>query len=221
MYSNSISQQLDEQILFLQQLRSDSDLIPKLEIAVKWLVHTLQQQLPVLVCGNGGSAADALHISGELVGRFLRERSALNVVCLNANVSVLTAWANDYDSIFARQVEAHGKAGGVCWGISTIGNSPNVLRALEKAHELQMKTIALTGQGGGKLKDIADLIIEVPSEKTPQIQELHLPIYHFLCEQVERRIESSWVIQKFYKLLVIIFCPQHKIVGGVVHEFRF
>ena len=193
MYSNSISQQLDEQILLLQQLRSDSDLIPKLEIAVKWLVHTLQQQLPVLVCGNGGSAADALHISGELVGRFLRERNALNVVCLNANVSVLTAWANDYDydSIFARQVEAHGKAGGVCWGISTSGNSPNVLRALEKAHELQMKTIALTGQGGGKFKDIADLIIEVPSEKTPQIQELHLPIYHFLCEQVERRIESS------------------------------
>ena len=95
MYSNSISQQLDEQIVLLQQLRSDSDLIPKLEIAVKWLVHTLQQQLPVLVCGNGGSAADALHISGELVGRFLRERKALNVVCLNANVSVPTAWAND------------------------------------------------------------------------------------------------------------------------------
>ncbi len=190
MCPNSICQQLDEQIYLLQQLRSDSDLIEKLEIAIKWLVHSLQQQLPVLVCGNGGSAADALHISGELVGRFLRERKALNVVSLNANVSVLTAWANDYDynSVFARQVEAHGQPGGVCWGISTSGNSPNVVQALEKAHQMNMKTIALTGVGGGKLNDSSDLLIDVPSDSTPRIQELHLPIYHFICEQVERRI---------------------------------
>ena len=134
----------------LQQLQTES-----FEQSIEIITKCLQQQLPLLICGNGGSAADALHISGELVGRFLKERKALNVVCLNANVSVLTAWANDYDydSAFARQVEAHGRAGGVCWGISTSGNSPNVLQALQKAREMEMKTLALTGEVGENLQE--------------------------------------------------------------------
>ena len=144
--------------------------------------------------GNGGSAADASHISGELVGRFLKERKALNVICLVANVSVLTAWTNDYDydSAFARQVEAHGQAGGVCWGISTSGNSPNVAQALQTARqEMKMKTIALTGEGGGNLWKWQICWIAVPSKSTPRIQELHLPIYHYICEQLELQLSSE------------------------------
>lgn len=182
--------QIDEQIRLLHELKANSSIINKLELAVDWLFQALRNQHPVLVCGNGGSAADALHITGELVATFLKHRKALNVICLNANVSVLTAWANDadYDSVFARQVQAHGQPGGICWGISTSGNSGNVVHALEAAQKLQMKTIALTGQGGGKLNVVADLLIDVPSRSTPRIQELHLPIYHYLCEQVEARI---------------------------------
>jgi len=188
----SFQAQLSQQIELLQQLQRDS-FVQTLNQAIELMSDCLQQQRPLLICGNGGSAADALHISGELVGRFLRERKALNVICLNANVSVLTAWANDYDydSAFARQVEAHGQPGGVCWGISTSGNSPNVLQALQKAKDLEMQTIALTGKGGGKLATVADILIEVPSRSTPRIQELHLPIYHYLCEQVELNLSES------------------------------
>lgn len=185
-----IGPQLAEQMQLLQQLQANSNLINKLELAVDWLYQALRNHRPVLVCGNGGSAADALHIAGELVATFVQQRQALNVICLNANVSVLTAWANDvdYDSVFARQVQAHGQPGGICWGISTSGNSRNVVQALQVAQKLEMKTIALTGQGGGKLAAVADLLIDVPSRSTPRIQELHLPIYHYLCEQVEARI---------------------------------
>lgn len=111
----------------------------------------------------------------------------MNVVCLNSNVTVMTAWANDYnyDSIFARQVEAHGITGGICWGISTSGNSESVIQAFRKAQEMNMKTIGLTGYGGGKLAAVSDLLLDVPSTSTPRIQELHMPIYHFICEQVE------------------------------------
>ena len=188
----SFRTQLSQQMELLRQLQSES-FAKTLEQAIEMMTASLQQRMPLLICGNGGSAADALHISGELVGRFLWERRALNVICLNANVSVLTAWANDYDydSLFARQVEAHGQAGGVCWSISTSGNSPNVVQALQKAQEMQMKTLALTGQGGGKLAEVADLLIEVPSKSTPRIQELHLPIYHYLCEQIELRLSRD------------------------------
>ena len=188
----SFHAQLSQQIELLQQLQRDS-FVQTLNQAIELMSDCLQQQRPLLICGNGGSAADALHISGELVGRFLKERKALNVICLNANVSVLTAWANDYDydSVFARQVEAHGQPGGVCWGISTSGNSPNVRQALQKAKDLEMQTIALTGEGGGKLATAADILIEVPSRSTPRIQELHLPIYHYLCEQMELNLIES------------------------------
>jgi len=192
MNKSGIQSQLAEQVRLLHHLQTDQDLSHKLERAVGWLCQAVENHRPVLVCGNGGSAADALHIAGELVSTFLQQRRALNVICLNANVSVLTAWANDvdYDSVFARQVQAHGQPGGICWGISTSGNSGNVVQALEAAQNLEMKTIALTGQGGGKLAAVADLLIDVPSRSTPRIQELHLPIYHYLCEQVEARIAA-------------------------------
>ena len=135
----------------------------------------------------GGSAADALHITGELVGKFLIDRKAININCLNANVSVLTAWANDFsfDTVFERQIEAYGSKGGVCWGLSTSGNSINVINGFIKAKKLGMSTLAFTGKDGGELKKFSDLIICIPSSSTPRIQEVHLIVYHYICEQLE------------------------------------
>lgn len=159
----------------------------RIESSVNLIVEELRHDRPLLVCGNGGSAADAQHITGELVGRFLKERRALNAICLAANTSVLTAWANDYDyrDIFARQVEAHGKNGGVLLAISTSGNSPNVVRAAEAARDLQIPVVSLTGRGGGALAQTSDVLLDVPSDETPFIQQAHICIYHFLCERIE------------------------------------
>lgn len=159
----------------------------QVEPAARLIAQALKAGKPLLVCGNGGSAADAQHIAGELVGRFLKERQALRCICLAADMAVITALANDYgyDAVFARQVEAYGEAGGVLLGISTSGNSANVVAAFEKARSLSMTTIALTGQGGGKLAALADLLIDVPSTHTPDIQQVHLCLYHFLCERIE------------------------------------
>lgn len=161
--------------------------------AVKWTAAALAVNLPVLVCGNGGSAADAQHIAGELVGRFLKERRALNVIALSANAAVLTALANDYDyaSVFARQVQAHGRPGGVLLALSTSGNSANVVQAAEAARAAQMKVVAFTGEGGGKLAPLAHALLAVPSTHTPRIQEAHLALYHYLCEMVEAKVMAA------------------------------
>jgi D-sedoheptulose 7-phosphate isomerase len=159
----------------------------KLAAAISVCLDAIRSNRPILVCGNGGSAADAQHIAGELVGRFLKERRALNVRALSTDTSVLTAWANDYtfDSVFARQVEAYGAEGGVVFAISTSGNSRNVLLAAEKARDMGMKVVALTGEGGGKLASFADALLAVPSHATPRIQEMHIMLYHYICEQIE------------------------------------
>jgi D-sedoheptulose 7-phosphate isomerase len=187
-----MKKQFEEQIRLIESVIADSSLIDRIEMVISCLTTSLENRLPVLVCGNGGSAADALHITGELVGRFYRERKAMNVICLNSNVTVMTAWANDYEyeSNFARQVEAHGVEDGICWGISTSGNSESVVEALRQARKMNMKTIGLTGTGGGKLASVADLLLDVPSSSTPRIQELHMQIYHFICEQVEMRVKD-------------------------------
>lgn len=159
----------------------------QLEPAARLIAQALKADKPLLVCGNGGSAADAQHITGELVGRFLKERQALRCICLSDNPAVLTALGNDYGyaTVFARQVEAYGQAGGAVLGLSTSGNSENVVAAFEKARSLGMTTIALTGQGGGKLAALSDILIDVPSSHTPDIQQVHLCLYHFLCERIE------------------------------------
>jgi D-sedoheptulose 7-phosphate isomerase len=145
-----------------------------------------------LICGNGGSAADAMHITGELVGRFLKERRAYRAICLSSNPSVLTAWANDYsyDSVFARQVEAYGEPGGVILGISTSGNSRNVVAAFEEARRMDMRVIAMTGEGGGAMGPLADHLMAVPSRSTPLIQQVHLCLYHYLCATIECRMSA-------------------------------
>ena len=162
------------------------------EQAITLIVEALAARRPVLVCGNGGSAADSLHIAGELVGRYLKNRPAYKVLSLAADAAVLTAWSNDfgYDSLFARQVEAHGEPGGVLLGLSTSGNSANVVQAFEAARRLGMQSIALTGEGGGRLAGLADLLLAVPSRQTPRIQEVHVCLYHFICQEVEERLAA-------------------------------
>jgi len=158
--------------------------------AVDLIVDALAAGKPLLVCGNGGSAADAMHITGELVGRFLKERRALNCICLSSNPAVLTAWANDYafETVFSRQVEAYGVAGGVLLGISTSGNSKNVVQAFKTARAIGLSTVALTGEGGGALATAADVLIDAPSRSTPFIQQVHICLYHYICQKVEERL---------------------------------
>jgi D-sedoheptulose 7-phosphate isomerase len=164
-----------------------------MEAAVAATVGALAAGRTLLACGNGGSAADADHIVGELVGRFLRERRALRAISLSANPAVLTAWANDYsyETVFARQVEAHGEPGGVLLGLSTSGNSANVVRAFEAARQRGMVTIALTGEGGGRLAALSDHLLAVPSRSTPAIQQVHLALYHCFCAAVEARMADA------------------------------
>ena len=141
----------------------------------------------LLVCGNGGSAADAQHIAAEFVGRYLKERSPFPALALNANSSAVTAIGNDYgfDEVFARQVRAHGRAGDVLLAITTSGDSPNVLRAVEAAHEAGLSVIGLTGRDGGALAALCDVCLTVPVKSTPRIQEAHILIAHALCGLVE------------------------------------
>jgi len=166
--------------------------IKNAERAIALIAETLDGNKPFLVCGNGGSASDAMHIAGELVGRFLKERRALNCICLSSNPSVLTAWSNDYsyDTVFSRQVEAYGTAGGAILGISTSGNSKNVIEAFRAARDTGMKTIGLTGEGGGKMAELCDVLIDVPSTSTPLIQQVHICLYHYICEKVEARLAA-------------------------------
>jgi D-sedoheptulose 7-phosphate isomerase len=158
--------------------------------AIDSIVTALSAGQPLLVCGNGGSAADAMHITGELVARFLIDRRAFRVICLSDNPVVLTAWSNDcsFETVFSRQVEAYGGEGAVLLGLSTSGTSRNIVAAFEQARRMGMRTIALTGQGGGTLAPLADTLMAVPSRHTPLIQQAHLCLYHYLCEHVERRL---------------------------------
>jgi D-sedoheptulose 7-phosphate isomerase len=141
----------------------------------------------VFLFGNGGSAADAQHIAAELVGRFLKNRRALKAEALTANSSVLTSLANDfgYEEVFVRQLAANASPGDVAIALSTSGNSPGVVAGLKKAREIGMKTIAFTGRGGGRCAEFADVLLDVPSEQIPRIQESHAVLYHILCELTE------------------------------------
>lgn len=166
---------------------------PQTDRAVQKIVHAFRHHKPMLVCGNGGSAADAMHIAGELVGRFLKERPALKCIALTADSAILTAWSNDvgYDTVFARQVEAYGETGGILLGLSTSGNSANIVEAFKTARMLEMTTIALTGEGGGKLAQHSDILIDTPSKHTPYIQQIHLCLYHYICEAVEEAFTQT------------------------------
>lgn len=155
--------------------------------AAQLITDSLSAGNKILVCGNGGSAADSQHFACEMVGRFKMERKPIPVIALTTDTSIITAWANDYsfDTVFERQIEALGKSGDVLFGISTSGNSKNVLFAMRKAKKLGLRTIGLLGSGGGRIKEFSDIALIVPSKETPRIQESHITIIHIICELVE------------------------------------
>jgi len=163
------------------------DQIGNIENAANAIIESLRSGKKLLVFGNGGSAADSQHIAAELVGRFKMERKALPAIALTTDTSILTALANDYsyDMVFSRQVEALGIAGDVALGISTSGNSKNVIEALRKARALGMRTIALSGGDGGNISREADISIIVATKDTPRIQESQIMISHIICALIE------------------------------------
>ena len=160
------------------------------EASVALVTEALKRGNKIIFCGNGGSAADAQHLAAEFVGRYLRNRDALASIALTVDTSALTAIANDfgYDHVFERQLRGLGKAGDVLIGISTSGNSRNVVLAVEAAKVLNIATIALTGGDGGVLAAMTDVAIRVPSEQTNHIQEMHIAVGHYLCGRVEAAV---------------------------------
>jgi D-sedoheptulose 7-phosphate isomerase len=176
-----------------ERLLGSNMAIEQIAAVSRTLTSALLRQRKVLLFGNGGSAADAQHIAAEFVGRFAMERAALPVMALSVNTSCVTAIGNDYgfDRVFARQIEAFGRPGDVAIGISTSGNSSNILTGLETARRLGISTVALTGASGGKMKGVAEVCICAPSEETPRIQECHILIGHVISELVERAIVNA------------------------------
>jgi D-sedoheptulose 7-phosphate isomerase len=166
------------------------EVLAEIASAASLVSGALRDGRKLLIFGNGGSAADAEHIAGEFVGRFVAERRALPAVALSVNTSVLTAIANDYsfEDVFARQVEALGEPGDVAFGLSTSGTSANVVAGLRVGRELGLRTLALTGRGGGRVRELADVCVKVPADDTPRIQEGHLLVAHIVCEIAERDV---------------------------------
>ncbi len=164
----------------------------EIERAAVMLAETLRRGDKILICGNGGSAADAQHIAAELTGRFAMEREALPAIALTTDTSALTAIANDYgfDRVFERQIEALAKRGDVLIGISTSGRSQNIIRALERARHKGCATLGLSGRDGGVMDELCDLNLTVPLESTARIQEMHIFIGHIICELVEKELFS-------------------------------
>ena len=162
----------------------------KLEIASKLAIETLKNGNKILLCGNGGSAADAQHIAAELTGRYKTERKGLPGIALTTDTSALTAIGNDYgyDRVFDRQVEALANKGDLLIGISTSGNSTNVINALKVAREMGCKTLGLTGRDGGAMNELCDINLVVPSNDTPRIQEMHILFEHTICQIIDNEL---------------------------------
>lgn len=187
---NKITEIIDASISVKQQLLEDESLQHKIDEAIDIITRAFENGHKVLFCGNGGSAADAQHLAAEFSGRFYKDRKALHSEALHCNTSYLTAVANDYsyDSIYSRIVEGICNEGDVLVGLTTSGNSQNILNAFEAARKNKVKTIAFTGKTGGKLKEESDVLINVPSTVTPRIQEAHILIGHIICELVEENL---------------------------------
>ena len=168
-------------------------MVGEIEQVVRFIVAAYKAGGKVVLFGNGGSAADAQHLAGELVGRFMLKRQAFPAIALTTNTSTLTALANDYgyEAVFSRQVEALVNDKDVVIAISTSGDSLNVIEAIELAKVKGAKTIGLTGGDGGKLAEVANLVLTVPSDSTPRIQEAHITIGHIVCELVERELADT------------------------------
>lgn len=182
-----IPQSISQSIAAKQAILENPEFLARIQQAADLVTASLRGGGKVHFCGNGGSAADAQHLAAELSGRFYFDRPPLNAEALHCNTSYLTAVGNDYgyEHIFSRLLAGTGHAGDVLVGISTSGNSQNIVNAFEKAREMSIKTVAMTGRGGGKMKELADLCLNVPSTDTPRIQESHIMVGHIICELVE------------------------------------
>ncbi len=176
-----------------QQIVANETLLLKIEQVTKAVAQAFANGNKVLFCGNGGSAADAQHLAAEFSGRFYTDRDPLPSEALHCNTSYLTAVANDYsfDVVYSRMVKGMGKPGDVLIGLSTSGNSVNIIKAMEQATTIGMITVCFTGETGGKLKDHCTYLINVPSKDTPRIQESHIMIGHIVCELVERELFNT------------------------------
>ena len=182
-----VEDRIADSIAVKQKILSDEEILKQITLASEYVAEAMKNGAKLLICGNGGSASDSLHIAGEFVGRFQKERKAAPAIALNADVTAMSAIANDYgfDTIYERAVDAYMTSSDVFIGISTSGNSENVYRAAIRAKEYGGKTIGFLGKDGGKIKDIVDVPIIVPSECTARIQEAHIMIGHILCEVAE------------------------------------
>lgn len=185
-----ISESIAQSIAAKQDILTDGDFLARIEKAADMITASLRGGGKIHFCGNGGSAADAQHLAAELSGRFYYDRPPLNAEALHCNSSYLTAVGNDYgyEHIFARLMRGTGHKGDVLVGISTSGNSKNILYAYDVCKELGISIISMTGATGGKMKEASDLLLNVPSTDTPRIQESHIMIGHIICELVESAI---------------------------------
>lgn len=178
---------IEASIAVKNRMLKEDDLLHKIDQVAVAVCNVYRSGNKVMLCGNGGSAADAQHIAAELGGRFQRERDPLPALALHTNSSFLTAVANDYsyEEIFSRAVEAHGQADDILIGISTSGSSANVLNALKTARGNRISTVGMTGRDAGKMQEHCDYLLPIPSEETPRIQEAHILVGHMICQQVE------------------------------------
>jgi len=190
MMNKKIKSIITASIATKQQLLNDTTMHQKLVDVIDIIVTAFNNGNKVLFCGNGGSAADAQHLAAEFSGRFYKDRKALPAEALHCNTSYLTAVANDYsyDVIYSRLIDGIGVAGDVLIGLSTSGNSGNILKAFETAKAKGMITIGFTGATGGKMKEAGDYLLNVPSTDTPRIQESHIMLGHIICELVEAKL---------------------------------
>lgn len=185
---NLVKQKIEESVENLKQFLRAEEELKKIDVAAEWIISALRSEKKLLICGNGGSAADAQHIAGEFIGRFYVNRRPLPAIALTTDSAVLTCVANDfsYEDVFSRQVEAIGQEGDILLGISTSGSSKNVLKAFHSAKKKRIKTILLTGQTEREIAGTSDLVIKTPSRDTPRIQEMHLLIEHIISEIVDQ-----------------------------------
>ena len=185
-----IGKSIRHSIQVKQKLLDNTGLHKLIQAIADKIIHAFEKGGKVLFCGNGGSAADAQHLAAELSGRFYYDRAPLYAEALHVNTSYLTAVANDYsyDEVYARLVKAQGRKGDVLVAISTSGNSANILKAIENAKEADMLVVGLTGESGGKMKDMCDYLLNMPSNDTPRIQEAHILCGHIICEIVESKM---------------------------------
>jgi D-sedoheptulose 7-phosphate isomerase len=190
MSNDKIFRAIGESISVKRKILEDEGLLDLIHAVADECIAAFRQGNRVLLAGNGGSAADAQHIAAEFVGRYAFDRPGLPAIALTTDTSMLTAIGNDYgfDRIFCRQLEANGRKGDVFIGISTSGNSPNVTAALQRARQLDITTIGLTGQNGGEMQSHCDYCIQVPSMSTPRIQESHIMLAHIICDLVEETL---------------------------------